>query len=132
MSPPNEAYNEWGTPANFSSPTPFTFTSAYITGAWNSGLNITIQGFNGATMVDSETIVVSSTAPTLETFNWSGLTEVTFNSFGGTPNPTYDGFGTQFALDNLTINAPTPEPSGSLLVGVGLAALTLLRKRIRC
>ena len=33
------------------------------------------------------TIVVSSTAPTLETFNWSGLTEVTFNSFGGTPIP---------------------------------------------
>lgn len=132
ISPPNEAFNEGGTPANFSSTTPFTFASGYFTGAWNEGLNITIQGFTGATLVDSTTIVVSSTAPTLETFNWAGLTEVTFNSFGGTPNPTYapHGSGTQFALDNLTVNT-VPEPGALPLVGVAGGLILLSRKRFR-
>lgn len=134
VSSPNDAYNGYGTAATLSSATPFTLTSGYFTAAWNDGLNIIITGYNGATVVDSETIVISATAPTLETFDWSGLTEVLFVSLGGTPDPAYTSSGFQFALDNLTINgsSSTPEPSGYLLVGVGLATLTLLRKSIRC
>jgi len=127
ISSPNEAFNEIGAPASFSSVTPFTFASGYFTGAWNEELNITIQGYNGATLLDSTTIVVSSTAPTLETFNWTGLTEVTLSSFGGTPNPAYAtyGSGTEFALDNLTLS---PEPATPLLLGLALGGLTLLRR----
>ena len=115
VSSPNDAFNSGGTPSSLSSITPFSFVSGYFTGAWNDGLNITIQGLNGANILDSMTIIVSSTAPTLETFNWTGLTQVTFNSFGGTPNPRYasTGSGTHFVLDNLTINACSGTSHGS-------------------
>jgi hypothetical protein len=126
VSPPNVAFNGGGNPASFSSVTPFTLTSAYFTGAWNDGLNITIQGLNGATVVDSTTIVVSATSPTLYSFDWTGLTAVDFASSGGTPHPGYDGAGTQFALDNLTINA-VPEPSTALLTCIGLGGLIFFR-----
>jgi hypothetical protein len=134
VSGPNDAFGFAGFPASFSSPTPFTFTSGYFTGAFNDGLNITIQGFNGATLLDSETIIVSSTAPTLEVFNWTDLTEVTFNSFGGTHNPAYPSAGntagTQFVVDNLVINGSSlPEPGEYSMIVVGLVGLIVLRKR---
>jgi hypothetical protein len=132
ISPPNVAFNGVGAPANFSSATAFALTSGYFTGAWNDGLNIMIEGFNGATLEDSTTIVVSSTAPTLETFNWTNLTEVTFDAFGGTKNVNYVGSGTEFALDNLDLNGITssvPEPSTIVLLTAGLAACVGLRVR---
>jgi len=131
VSPSNVAFNRSGDPASFSSATQFMFTSAYFTAAWNDGLNITIEGLNGATVVDSTTIVVSATVPTLETFDWTGLTAVDFTSFGGTLHPGYKGkSGTEFILDNLTINA-APEPSALVLVGIGigLGRLALLCNR---
>jgi hypothetical protein len=132
VSAPNLAYNSFGTPASFSSTTDFTLTSGDFTGAWNDGLSITVQGFSGATMVDSVTFVVSSTAPTRETFNWANLTEVTFSSFGGTRNPLYLGDGTNFAPDNLVVNGadPVPEPASLMLLGTGLVAtVTRFRRR---
>ena len=58
VSAPNVAYNSFGDPASFSSTTDFTLTSGDFTGAWNDGLSITVQGFNGATLLDSVTFVV--------------------------------------------------------------------------
>lgn len=127
ISSPNVAFNLAANPASFSSDTQFTFTSTYFTAAWNDGLNITIEGLDGATVVDSTTIVVSATVPTLATFGWDGLTEVDFTSFGGTQHSGYTGHGTEFALDNLTING-TPEPSTVLLVGVSGLALLYSRR----
>jgi len=139
VSAPNVAFNGFGTPASLSvSADPFlpmidfTLTSGDFTGAWNDGLSITVQGFNGATMLHSVTFVVSSTAPTLVTFNWANLTEVTFSSSGGTRNPSYLGDGTNFALDNLVVNGPNPmpEPASLLLLGSGLVAtVTRFRRR---
>jgi hypothetical protein len=127
VSSPNVAFNVAGNPASFSSATQFTLTSAYFTGAWFDGLNITIQGLNGATVVDSTTVVVNATVPTLSSFNWTGLTEVAFASSGGTLHPGYAGSGSgpQFVLDNLTINA-VPEPSSGLLTAIAVSGLVLL------
>ena len=132
VSAPNDAFNEAGDPASFSSVTPFSFVSGYFTAAWKEGLNISIQGLNGTNVLFSRTIIVSSTAPTLETFNWTGLTEVTFDSFGGTPSPNPTGTGSQFVLDNLTINSSVPEPGTPLLFAGGLGALFLLKAFTGC
>src|SRR5580658_9890020 len=58
------AYNGLGNPASLSSATPFSFVSSDFTGAWNDGLNITIDGFDGERLLDSTTITVDSTSPT--------------------------------------------------------------------
>ncbi|MFN0164988.1 MAG: lipase/acyltransferase domain-containing protein [Bryobacteraceae bacterium] len=100
-------FNNDGAPAGFSSDTPFTFVSAWLTAVWNDGLNITIQGFNRGSLVAETTVVVSATQRTLVTLNWSGLTAVRFTSFGGTPYPPYaplGGPGHHFALDDLNIS----------------------------
>jgi hypothetical protein len=127
VSPPNVGFNGAGQPASFSSPTQFTFTSAYFTAAWNDGLNIAVQGLDGATVEDSTTFVVSATVPALITFDWTGLTEVDFSSSGGTLHPGYNGTGTQFVMDNLKVNA-VPEPSSAVLVGIALALLLSSRR----
>jgi len=140
VSPGNVAYNAFGAPADVmsvSSSTPFFFNGAYFTAAWNDNLQVTVTGYSGATPVDSETVTLSATAPTFESFNYAGVTEVTFDSFGGTPHPGYDGSGEHFAMDNFTYNqrvrSITPEPVSLMFFGTGLVAVSgyVARRRMQ-
>ena len=111
----------------------FTFNSAEMTSAWLEGLSVTVTGYNGTTEVDTTTFTLNTdSAPVLETFNWSGLTSLDFSSAGGTPIALYDNFqGTQFTIDNFTINA-TPEPSSLtvlVIAAVGLGGCTWRRRK---
>jgi hypothetical protein len=124
ISPRNVAYNAGGSPALFSSGGTFDLNSAYLTGAWNDGLNVEVQGFIGATLAYDHTYVIDSTAPTLIHFNYLGVTSVTFISSGGIPHPGYHGAGTHFAMDDLTLNV-VPEPSAALLLLLGGAPMVL-------
>ncbi|MDX2241198.1 MAG: PTPA-CTERM sorting domain-containing protein [Leptolyngbyaceae cyanobacterium bins.302] len=127
-SPEKVAYNAFGAPASvLKGSQPFTLNSAYLTAAWNDGLNILIEGIQGINTVYSTTVVVDTTSPTLFNFNWSGIDSLRFTSFGGV-NAGYGGGGTQFALDNLTINA-TPIPTPALLPGLIGMGVMALRKR---
>lgn len=104
---------------------PFTFNSAYFTAAWNDGLTIDVTGKLGGVTEDATSFVVNTSGPTLETFNWTDIDELDFSSFGGV-NHGYTGNGTQFAMDNMTINGPvtaTPEPRLLLFLIVGLACI---------
>ena len=129
----NVAYNAFANEAIISDSL-FTLSSGYLTGAWNNNLQVEIKGYNGATLLYDNTYTLSSTAPTLINFNYVGVDQVTFDSFGGTQNPNYQGNGTHFVMDNLTINAmPVPEASTMiagmlLLLPLGASALRVLRK----
>jgi hypothetical protein len=114
VSKPNVAFNAAGAPA-LTAGSAFTFNSAYFTGAWNDGLSITVVGKALGVTLDSITFVVGTSSPTLETFGWSGIDELDFSSGGGTPHG-YAGSGTQFAMDNMTINGSSAVPEPRLLL----------------
>ena len=79
----NVAYNGSGTSASVSDGT-FTFNGAYLTGAFNDGLSITVTGLLSGNPIYSQTVVVNTIAPTFFNFNYTGIDMLTFNSFGGT------------------------------------------------
>jgi hypothetical protein len=124
----NVAINGLGEPAEIDSATNFDFLSAYLTGVWNSNLNIDVQGFVGATLLYETTVVASATSPTLFTFNYMDIDRLYFSSSGGEL-----AFGTSpaehFAMDNFTFEF-IPEPSSLLLAAVGgISLVALLRRR---
>jgi hypothetical protein len=130
VSPSNVAFNGFGLPAEIDSGTNFNFLSTYLTGAWNSNLNIEVQGFSGATLLYDTTVVASATSPTLFTFNYANVNQLVFNSFGGQNAGFASGSGEEFVMDNLTFEF-VPEPSSLLLVALGGVSLVALLRRKR-
>jgi hypothetical protein len=120
VSSPNVAFNGFGAPASVSSTNPFTFNSVYMTAGWNDGLNVLVQGFLGASLRYSQSLVLNTYTPRLFAPNWAGVDKVLFTSSGGT-NPGYIGFGEHVVFDNMTMSpAVIPEPATLLLLGTGL------------
>lgn len=118
------AYNSFENPASFSSTSPFTFHSIYLTAAWNDGLSVTLTGsLNGIDTI-SATVFPLSTGPTLYTFDWSNIDRVTIKGAGGIDHPEYPGGGQHVAMDNLTVTAvPEPEVWALALAGLGVAGV---------
>lgn len=129
VSASNVAFNNYSNPASLSAAVPFNLVSAYLTGAWNNNLQVTVTGFNGVTQVGTQTVTVSAYAPTLFTFNYNNITSVNFSSSGGVDVPEYSGSGTHFALDNLSVTA-VPEPESAALVLLGSALLIRRRRSV--
>ena len=143
VSPGNTLYNADAAPAAVSDGK-FDLNSAYLTAAWNDGLQVRAVGkLSGSTVYDN-IFTLSATAATLVNFGYLGIDEVIFNPFGGSPHAAYANFGagTYFAMDNITVNAPptdrplpvVPEPStyaaGAMLVlALGVHGLRSLRRR---
>ncbi|MDZ7963550.1 MAG: PEP-CTERM sorting domain-containing protein [Nostoc sp. DedSLP03] len=130
------AYNGYGNPALVSDSV-FDFNSAYLTAAWNNGLSVTVEGLKSGATLYSKTVVVDTTEPTLVNFDYFGVDELKFTSFGGV-EPDYlietGGRGTQFALDNFTFNekaTSVPEPTllPALLSIATLSAGSVLRRK---
>ncbi len=126
VSPYNVAFDPGGIPANFSSSTPFTLGSVYLTGAWNNGLHVEVQGFTGGTLEYDRVYTVNATGPTLINFNYAGVTEVNFIPSGGT-SAGFGGIGTEFVLDSLTIIVP--EPGVTALLCLGAAVLLVAHRK---
>ena len=118
----NVAFNAFASPASFSSNTAFNFNSVYLTGAWNDGLNIEVQGFNGVNLIYDQNVTVNSTSPTLFNFNYLNVTEVNF-----IPLSSEDWF----AMDNLTINGQGVPDGGTTisLLGCALLGVAVLRRK---
>ncbi|MGA2604842.1 MAG: PEP-CTERM sorting domain-containing protein [Verrucomicrobiia bacterium] len=130
VSASNVAFNAAGNPAEIDSVTNFNFLSAYLTGAWNSNLNIEIEGFNGAQEIYDTIVVASATNATLFTFNYLNIDRLYFNSYGGQDAGFAGGSGEQFAMDNFMFEF-IPEPSSLLLTALGAVALCAFLKRRR-
>ncbi|NEU82821.1 PEP-CTERM sorting domain-containing protein [Nostoc sp. UIC 10630] len=133
------SFNGFGNPALVSDSI-FDFNSAYLTAAWNNGLSVTVEGFKSGATLYSKTVVVDTTQPTLVNFDYFGIDELRFTSFGGV-EPDYlietGGSGTQFALDNFTFNekvTSVPEPTllpAILSIATVSAGSVLRRKQLK-
>jgi hypothetical protein len=108
--------------------TNFNFISAYLTGYWNSNLNIQVQGFNGSLLAYDTTVVVSATSPTLFTFDYFDINRLYFNSYGGDPAFGISGGEYVSVMDNFTFDF-IPEPSSLLLTILGVLMLCTIRRR---
>ena len=127
----NIAFNDSGNPAEIDATSAnFNFLSVYLTGVWNSNLNIEAEGFRSGTLLYDTTVVASATAPTLFAFNYLDIDRLTFNSFGGQNAGFPNGEGELFAMDNLSVEF-VPEPSSLLLATIGVLLLWPLLKRNR-
>ena len=129
VSPSNVAYNAGGVAAEIDSATNFDFFSACLTGAWNSNLNIQVEGFNGAQEIYNTIVVASATNPTLFTFNYMDIDRLYFDSYGG--EPAFGGGGDSiFVIDNFLFDF-IPEPSPLLMTALGAVTLVAFLKRRR-
>jgi hypothetical protein len=136
VSPNNAAFNFKGDDAGIGTAEEgfvFSLGSAYFTPAYRDGLNIDVIGQNNGITIYTTTFTLSSTtAPTLETFNWSNLTSVTFHAYGGTPIASATtGQTTQFAIDQTTITL-VPEPvtwAGLAVAFVGVGSMVRARRK---
>jgi hypothetical protein len=110
VSPPNVVFTNCSNgcvAGSLSSSTPFDLVSGYFTGVWRDALLVTVTGTNGATNTTcTVTFSVSTTGPAFEALNVNNVTSVTLVGSGGTHNPNVppNVDGTNFVLDNLTIN----------------------------
>ena len=119
-SAPNVAFNAGGSngqpppSVNFSRRAPFELDSFDLTAAWRDGLEVKVTGEQCSSAqtcvtVDSRTLTVSTSGPTLETFNWD-VNEVVFNSVKNSGVPVGFDNQYQFVLDNVTFG-PVPKLS---------------------
>ncbi len=123
--------NDLGPNSEVDSPgTNFNFLSAYLTGTWNSNVNIEVQGFRGGLLLYDQTVVASATNPTLFTFNYLNIDRLYFDCFGGQPAFGVQGNDYLFTMDNFSFEF-VPEPSTVLLTAAGALLLWPFVKRKR-
>ena len=113
----------------------FDLLDAWLTAAWTTGLDVSVLGYNGATLVGTRNFRLDYTAPTLATFDLHGITSARFSTRGGTPRFELGGLGNILVMDDLSVvrrdAAVVPEPATLLLVASGLVvvAVTVRRRR---
>jgi hypothetical protein len=145
----NVAFNGGGSkgapppPVNFSRRTPFELDSFYLAAAWRDGLQVAVTGElcsppaspQTCVVVDSTTLTVNESGPTLETLNWNDVNKVVFQSVPGSGVPVGFTQGYSFVLDNISVGpvrgssirlnalAAVPETSTWTLMLIGFAGL---------
>jgi hypothetical protein len=107
----------------------FDFNGVNLTSAWNNGLNVQVQGWLGGALIYDTTVSADTTGPSWYDFNYVGIDQLTFNSYGGT-NAGLSGNGVQFAMDDFTFTASSvPEPGTLAMIGLGLVGIGMRRRK---
>jgi len=109
----------------------FSFKDAYFGAGARDGLLLDIAGFDSSFNVKYETFLTVDTLGALfHTFNWTNIFAIGISASGGTLDslvaPAQDS--TIYAVDNVRI-AFVPEPAVFALLGLGLGAVVLRRRR---
>jgi len=125
------AFNNFATTSTISGDL-FTFNGAYLTAAWNEGLHIEVSGFLNNVLLFTQTVVVNTQIAQWFSFDFAGINQLSFRSWGGTPTNPNEG-GEHFVMDNFTVNeaVSVPESSPLALLLLGLAALAAGRQSTR-
>jgi hypothetical protein len=116
----NAAYNMNGATAAIWRVGAFDFIGAYFTSAWLDQ-EIAFEGYRaGALLYASDVSTVLDTAtPQWVQLGWSGIDTLVI----------YNSSGTQWAMDDVSVNVDVPEPASLALFGVALAGLAAGRRR---
>lgn len=117
--------------AVISSPSTFNFVSAYLGAVYYDTMNLTVQGFQGSTLLFSQVVVLDNNLTTGSankfTFNFTNID--TIKMFGSLADPNCTNCS-QFTMDDIEFT-PVPEPSTLSLVALGAAAALRRRSRNR-
>lgn len=107
----------------------FDFNGAYLTAAWNDGLNIQVTGFLNNLALFSQTVVVNTQHAQWFDFDFLGINSLSLRAWGGTSTDGTLG-NDFFVMDNFTINESTPvsESSSLVLLLLGISAILVGRK----
>lgn len=109
----------------------FDLNSAYLTSAWNDGLQVEVLGFVRGQLTYSSAFTLDTTGPTLVNFNYLGIDRVTFSSQGGIPHGNPGGGGSHMVIDNLVVTIPEPSTVSLLLLGAGLMGYGMVKRGLR-
>jgi len=121
-------FNGFADPASIVSGSTFDFISASLTAAFNEGLMLDVAGYRDGVQLYFKTVTLSTALYANLLFNWSGIDQLTFKSYGGTP--VFGKNGRQFALDDLQV-VKTPIPAALPFLAIGLAGLGFAARRRR-
>ena len=109
------AFNSYGNSSLILRDTDFDFEGAYLTAAWNDGLEITVDGYLDDFLEYTTTVTVDTTNPIFFTFDYTDVDKLEFTAFGGT-NAGLGESGTYFSMDDFHY---VPEPTTIILLGIG-------------
>lgn len=110
-------FNVLGETATVTGPV-FDFNGVYLTAAWREGLNIRVSGYFEGALLYETTVVVDLYEPTWFDFNYAGVDELVFESFGGTDVLPSPYIGPHFAMDDFTFNEIIEPPTGPITVDI--------------
>ncbi len=83
----------------------FTPVSMQIAGSWRNGVSVTFTGSVGGSVVNSQTVIVNSNAPTAVSFGvgWEGLDKLTIEASGGVKVASYTDDGLNVVVDDMMV-----------------------------
>jgi len=113
----------------FSSTAPIDFFSADITAYARVGLDVTVEGWLGGTLLYSQTVITDSNQLHSFEFNFNHIDTVMFKpGVAGSPDPDFPNWTRrQIVVDNINY-IYNPEPSSIMLLGAGLLGFGLWRR----